>query len=285
MTLGPDDLIASYFTLSGAGVGQPAAHSFEERLRAASSAGYSGIGITHDDYDRLVATTSPANLRAIADEHGVSVAEIEFLAGWSADGDLAAMSRTTERKLHEMADVFGAHHMNVGVGGPPGSLPPIDVVAERFAGVCDRATEHGLLVAIEFMPFFAVGDATTALDIVSTADRPNGGILIDCYHWFRGTPQPDAVRAAPERIVAVQLDDADADVPTDLIAETTTNRRLPGDGALDLAGLLSLLDDAGARPALCVEVLSDELWELPVEEAARRSADAARRVQGSISRR
>ncbi|HKE77498.1 MAG TPA: sugar phosphate isomerase/epimerase [Acidimicrobiales bacterium] len=274
----PDDLIASYFTLSGAGVGQPAAHSFADRIKAAAAAGYVGIGLTHEDYDRLVAGTPPSELRAIADDHGVAIAEIEFLAGWASDGDLAALSRTWEQRLYDMADVFGAHHMNVGIGDPPGSLPPLDAVAERFAGVCDRAAEHGLLVAIEFMPFFAVGDAATALAIATTAGRPNGGILLDCYHWFRGTPQPDAVRAAPDRVVAVQLDDVDADVPADLIAETTTNRRLPGDGAQDVAGLLRLLADAGAEPALSVEVLSTELWDLPVDESAQRSADAARAV-------
>src|SRR5437867_3212829 len=50
-SLGRNDLIASYYTLSGAPVGQPARFSFEERVAAAAAAGFAAIGLAVEDYE------------------------------------------------------------------------------------------------------------------------------------------------------------------------------------------------------------------------------------------
>ena len=61
-----------------------------------------------------------------------------------------------------MADAFGPR----GVGGRPGwgraALPPFEVLVERFAALCDRAAEHDLLVALEFMPWTGIPNVATA---------------------------------------------------------------------------------------------------------------------------
>jgi sugar phosphate isomerase/epimerase len=79
-SLGRNDLIASYYTLSGAPVGQPARFSFEERVAAAAAAGFAAIGLTVEDYgacrDRGLST---ADLRRILADCGITVAELEFL--------------------------------------------------------------------------------------------------------------------------------------------------------------------------------------------------------------
>lgn len=43
--LGRNDLIASYYTLSGSPVGHPARFSLEERVAAAAAAGFAAIGL------------------------------------------------------------------------------------------------------------------------------------------------------------------------------------------------------------------------------------------------
>lgn len=276
--LGPNDLVASYFTLCGSGVGQPARHSFEARVAAASAAGFAGIGITSTDYERERATLSDADLRAMADDHGIVVSEIEFLGGWTAVGGAnPEVARATEQTLLHMADVFGAQNLNVGLGVMKGTEYDVDAVAADFAALCDRAAEHDLLVALQFMPFFAVCDAGRAWDIVRTAGRANGGVGVDAYHWYRGTPDPELLRAIPgEHIHMVQLDDVPAEPECSLMEETTTRRRLPGQGGLDLHGLLALLDATGTAAPIGLEVLSTDLWALPVEEAARAAFSATR---------
>ena len=274
MALGRDDIIASYFTLTGASVMDPPRFSFEERVAAAAAAGFSGMGLMVTDYQAIVeGGAKPADLRAVADDHGIAVAELEFLMGWHADDDREA--RKAEAVFYEMADLFGSRHMNLGILDPPGSLPALDVVAERFAGVCDRAAEHGLLLAFEFLPFTCVPDAATAWDIVRTADRPNGGVLIDTWHHFRGANDDKAIRAIPpEHITAIQFDDADAEQVGSLEEDTCLRRRLPGQGAFDLVGLLGVLDAMGVQAPVSVEVMSTELQALDVDVVAKQVHDA-----------
>src|SRR3954447_14730096 len=128
--MAPTDLIASYYTLASAGHGSTPRFSFRDRVVAAQAAGFAGIGMLSDDYDAIVANgTSPSELRAFADDHGIGVAEIEFLMGWSGAGDPSA-ARATEERLYEMADTFGARHLNIGAVEAPGALPPVADVAE-----------------------------------------------------------------------------------------------------------------------------------------------------------
>lgn len=80
-------------------------------------------------------------------------------------------------------------------------------------------------------------------------------------------------------MLAIQLDDADAEVVGSLL-EDTMHRRLPGRGSFPLERFVAVLDEMGVRAPLCVEVISDELASLPAAEAARLGAEAARAVFG-----
>jgi sugar phosphate isomerase/epimerase len=274
------DLIASYYTLTGSAVGQPPRFSFGDRVGAAARAGFTGIGLLGDDYAALRAMgQSDADLLGVLDRHGVRVLEVEFLFDWALDGPRAEAARDAEATLHAMVDTFAPHHMNVGDLQSPGDLAPIDVVAERFAGVCDRAAEHGTRVALEFLPWTGLGDLATAARVVQAADRPNGGLLIDAWHYFRGRPDPSNLRALrPRDVVAVQLDDADADIIGPLYEDTMFRRRLPGDGTFDLVGLVEALDAVGVDVPYSVEIMSTVEQSLPVDEAARRAHDTTATV-------
>jgi sugar phosphate isomerase/epimerase len=279
-TLTRSDLIASHFTLTGAGIGAPVRFSFAERVAAAAAAGFSAVGVQVDDYDACRASgLSDADMRRVLADHGICVAEIEFLFDWAHDGDAGARARTLEDRLYALADAFEPRHLNVGDLGFSGALASPDVVAERFAGVCERAGQHGLLVAIEFLPWSPIPDAATAWGLVRRAGQKNGGVLIDAWHHFRGAADDAMLRAIPaEHIVAVQLDDADATPVGAPFEDTVLRRRLPGAGAFDLVGLVRLLDEIGVHAPISVEIISPEHHALPVAEAARRAADSTRAV-------
>src|SRR5689334_3724269 len=97
--LGPNDLIASHYTVSGADVMQPARHSFAQRVAAVVAAGFSGIGWTPEDYNACrAAGLSDADLRAILDDHGITAAELEFVSDWAHAGDRSQAARRTEER-------------------------------------------------------------------------------------------------------------------------------------------------------------------------------------------
>jgi sugar phosphate isomerase/epimerase len=267
-----DGLVASHWTLAGVIPPAPPRFPFAARVAAAARAGFTGIGLRFDDYEACgAAGLGGAAMRAILTEHGVSVVEMEMVYGWASD-DAAerAKARHLEEVLLDAADALGGRQIHVGqeVAG----LPPLAPVVERFGALCDRAAAHGVLVALAFTPWSGIPDARVAAAIVRGAGRPNGGVLIDTWHHFRGARDPEAIRAiGAANVIGVQLNDADAEPVGPLREDGRHRRRLPGEGAFDLVGFVRLLDEIGVRAPFAVEVMSEAQAALPLDEAARRA--------------
>ena len=274
-----DDLITSHYTLCGASALEPARYDFTTRVAAAAEAGFTGIGLHFAEYEVARAGgMTDADLRAVLADHGIGVPELEFVFGWATRGDEPpADAAQSEAGCFAMADAFGSRVVNVGDIGMPEDLAPLDEVTARFAGLCDRADEHGLLVALEFLPWSGIPDVATAWRVVDGAGRANGGLLVDTWHHLRGVADDDALRAVPgDRVHVVQVSDAPAEPRGAYMEDTMLNRRLPGDGDLDLVGFLRTLDAMGVDCPVSVELFNPEFQALRADEAARRAADATR---------
>jgi sugar phosphate isomerase/epimerase len=158
------------------------------------------------------------------------------------------------------------------------SAVPVHELVELFGALCDRAADIGMLVHLEFIPMTAITDLATAWRIVREADRANGGILLDTWHFFRGSPDFDALEAVPgDRFLAVQVDDALPDVNGSLW-EDTQQRLLPGDGCFDLPRVLSTLARIGGLRAVGPEVISPATAAQPAVDAAREAGARVRRL-------
>ncbi|QHE73297.1 sugar phosphate isomerase/epimerase family protein [Rhodococcus sp. WAY2] len=271
------DLIASYYTLSGSPTRAISRHPFVERVQAASGAGYAGMGLTMYDVDAVLQSgLTLGSMRRTADDHGITVAELETLA--------FSPTPTTEeldaaRRMVEVGHVLDARHMNVIVGLPGGTPIERDEVATGFAQICDIAAEAGMLVGIEFMPFRAVATLQDAMSVIDMAGRLNGGLVVDSYHFFRGGTCFEDLAAVPaERIITLQVTDLPWDPPADLLVETQTGRLLPGEGELPLLDWIRTVDATGANAPVGVEILSDTLRELSVDEVARATYESTRRL-------
>lgn len=179
--------------------------------------------------------------------------------------------------LFDVAEAVGARSLNaVDVFGGPWSL---DEAVVAFAGLCDRAVEHGLLVHLEFLPWSRFPDLATAWEVVREADRPNGGIMLDAWHYFRSNPDGALLRSIPgASILGIQLCDAPAAPEPEPLHATLHERLLPGDGELALRTLLADLRATGTTAPIGVEVFSDVLHALPPEEGGRRAGVSLRRV-------
>ena len=256
-----------------------------QRVPAARAAGFDGIGVHVRDYARLRADGwTGAGLRSLLRDSGFDLVEIETVLGWDDPPERRDPDgRNREQWAFALADAVGARHV-VAVGALSGALR--ETATEGFAGLCDRAAEHGLLVALEPQACSTVADLDTALTIVRDAGRPNGGLNLDVWHRTRGGwPLADLRALAADEIVVVQLDDGPTvPVTADYLEECTHHRTAPGAGEFDLLGFLAAVRATGTRAPVSVEVLSDEFDRLPVEQVAERLATATRAVL-SASRR
>jgi len=285
MTLGPADLVLCSGTL-------PRQTTFTDRVDAAAAGGFAAISMWGRDYwGARREGHSDADIRARLADHGLTIAELDP-AWWWTPGTFDAKSLVAiddmevfcygEEEMFAIADAVDARSINAVdvLGGRWG----VDDAAEALAGLCDRAAEHDLLVHMEFLPWSRIADIAITWEIVRRADRPNAGVAVDAWHWFRGSPDLDVLRSIPgEKIIAIQLDDGPAAPEANLMAATLHDRLLPGEGEMDLATLLAALRDAGAVAPIGVEVFSDGLHALGSREAARRAGDAARRLLSGSS--
>ena len=264
MPLGAGDLVLCSGTL---GREVP----FRERVDAAVAGGFSGLSLWGRDYwsarrDGL----EDADIRALLADNALEVAELD-LAWWWLPGasevripaalDTEELFAYDEAELFRIADAVGARSLNaIDVFGGDWT---VDAAAAAFAGLCDRAAVHGLLVHVEFLPWSRIPDVATAWEIVRRADRPNGGVLVDAWHYFRSGGDDAALRAVPgDRVLALQLDDGPVAPEADLPAASLHNRVLPGAGELDLRRLMGTLREMGAVAPIGVEVFSDALHAL-----------------------
>jgi sugar phosphate isomerase/epimerase len=278
VTLGSDDLV-----LCSGTVGR---HTpFRDRLEAASAAGYAAVSLWGRDYQSARDEGySDADLVALLDDHGLAVAELDPVWWWTPgaagfsiapEHDPIDVFRFGEADLFRIAELLGARSLNAAdvLGGDW----DVTDAAECFAGLCDRAAEHGLLVHLEWLAWSRIADLATALEVVRLADRPNGGLNVDTWHCARtGTSAADLLAVPGARVLAIQLDDGPAQAEENLIEATLHDRLVPGEGAFDLPGYLRSLRAIGADAPIGIEVFSDELHANGPIEAARRAADATR---------
>jgi sugar phosphate isomerase/epimerase len=252
---------------------------FRDRVAAVAGAGFDGLGWHVREYARLRAEGwSDADLRAVLANAGVRLVEIETVLGWDdplEQRDADGMRR--EELAFALADAVGARHI-VAVGAMTGSLRP--TATEGFAALCQRATEHGLLVALEPQACSSITDLATASAIVADAGQPNGGLNLDVWHRTRGGWPLQALQGLPpQQVVVIQLDDGPGQpVTDDYLQECTRFRVAPGDGEFDLHGFVRALLDTGTTAPVSVEVLSDEYDRLPPATVAGKLATATRQV-------
>jgi sugar phosphate isomerase/epimerase len=276
--MGDVELVGLYWTLSGpveVHVGREwSLFDWRERCEEAAKVGFDGIGLWHADLEHQLETRSLREIKEIFDAAGLEHLELEFLMDWFLDpGDeRRTVADEARRRLFEAAAVLEPHHIKV--GNIPGSEAPLEQVTERFAELCaDAAEHHGAKIAYELMPFDPnVTSLDAAIELAVGAGAPNGGIAIDTWHMGKLGIAPEELRRVPlEYLVWIELSDGQRENLPDFVDETINHRRLPGEGEFGVAAYVDVCREHGYREPWGVEVLSDELRNLPMEDIFRRA--------------
>ena len=270
--LAPDDLVLC--------LGAVGTAPFAERVRAASANGYAGISMWMSHYDEARAEgLSHGEMRAILDREGVVLAMLEYITAWAkGPTERDAIVEETAR-ICGIAEELGSDTVLAVTMEP--AIDPGEATA-GLAIACDVAARYGQRLGVEFLPWTGIPNLAAAWPLVRDAARPNAGLVIDAWHWFRSGPDPKLLRTIPgEKVIHLQISDAPAEPEPDVVAETIGKRLLPGEGDIDLPGLLRILDETGRQGPTAVEVFSDWLRSHPPVEGARLAAEAARSVLAS----
>ena len=284
---GPDtdavpELVASFFTLSGAGFGEPPRNTFNRRCEAAAAAGFSGVGLHADDLPRTIASgVGVGDMQAVLRINGLQLVEIEFLGGWALGVPENGPLAPTLAGIEAVAGAFGGRHVSAGEFNGDVALDTgqaLTGAAHALRANADRLADRGLLVAVEAFPWSAISNIGVATDLVRRSGAGNAGLMIDVWHFYNGGATLEALDDLPGvGIAAVQLNDGPR-VFDDFLRHARAERKLPGRGELDVVGLVRAVQRTGFTGPYCVEVNTPEFRALPVDEAAQLAADTATEV-------
>jgi sugar phosphate isomerase/epimerase len=239
-----------------------------EQVRAAAAAGFDAAGLWVEPDTWTAATTR--DVRARLAESGLRALDVEV--AWIRPGP----PDPALERIIEIGGLVGARFVLI-----VSSDPDRAATKRRFAELCQRAADAGLVAVLEFLPITEIRTLADALDVVRDVAHPSSGILVDALHLARTGGKPDDLRALePALLPYAQPADAPLAPPgTDrgsLLREALDGRLLPGEGALPLR---EWLDALPADVPLSPEIRSRALRERypDIVERARVIAAATRR--------
>jgi sugar phosphate isomerase/epimerase len=263
-----------------------------ELLDACAAAGVDSVAPWRHKYLQGSASLT----RVALDQHGVKATSLcrgGFFTGTRPDSE----AKVDNRRAVEEAAELGAQVLVLVCGPvtPHGGIRAAEsAILHGLEELLPHALEHGVTLAVEpFHPMFAaersaVVTLAQASRLVRTvlgtpgSDPPSHGphstglgLAVDTYHvWWDPDLESSLARAA-DLIAAVHV--ADWLLPTtDLLA----GRGLPGDGVIDLPGLLGQIRDLGYSGPFEVEVLNSAVWE---RDPAELVVDIRTRMVGLLS--
>ena len=212
-----------------------------DMLRAAQRAGYRYVGIrllpaNHGGpvWELMDDLALQAETRAAIKETGVKIFDIEIIrigANFHPKG---------HKRFLETCAALSASAVLIA-----GDDPDEQRLTANYAAFCEVAAPYNLTADIECMPWTEIKNVAQATRIAVNSGQPNAGVLVDALHWARSGSTLEDVAAIPRHLLHyAQLCDAPAEIPTTLEGLLHTARQerlLPGEGGIDLVGLLKVL--------------------------------------------
>jgi sugar phosphate isomerase/epimerase len=264
------DLMCLFWTTAGVFPGEAGVSRFDflDRVKEASRAGFTGIGIWHSDLENILSRLSLHEVRTILADHGMRYLELEFLTDWFVEGERRRASDRRRQLLLEASQALGAKHIKI--GDFDDTQRPLSQIADAFAGLCAEARAYGATIGFEIMPSSMLKGLSESLAMVRRADAPNGGLILDLCHMTSLGIGLDEVCGVPlVHLINVELDDAT--LPGSPRHNPERARRYCGEGELDIHGFISAVRDTGYTGPWAVEVFSKELTALPLDELSTRA--------------
>jgi 4-hydroxyphenylpyruvate dioxygenase len=240
----------------------------EEKLVAASTAGFDGIELFENDL--VCCPLSPAEIRRRLLELGLDLLLYQPFRDFEAvpSDSFARNLRRLDRKL-ALSNDLGAEMLLVVSSISEQAVDDDQLAATHLHTLAEQAATYGVRVAYEAL---AWGRHVNTFDhswrIVEAADHPNLGVCLDSFHILSRGSDPATIREIPgEKIFFVQLADAPR-LTMDVLQWSRHHRCLPGQGAFALDEFVAHALATGYEGPLSLEVFNDILRQVSPEKSA-----------------
>ncbi|WP_207401613.1 sugar phosphate isomerase/epimerase family protein [Phytopseudomonas dryadis] len=239
--------------------------SFADKIEATQRAGFSELTLQPQEVRRIVGQgLSIGDMKAIAADGGVRINRLDPLCTWNPnwqpknmDDAFVADHSMPAEEFFALCNAFGCQYMSLNATFAHDRYSQQQQV-DFYAGICQRAAEHGLVCDLEPIPMWGVRSLENGWDIVRQAGQANGGLVLDTLHFTRSHSSLETLAGIPgDRIHCVQICDGVLALPEGTTLEQDCFQRLwPGQGDFVLKPIISLLNDIGGLNQVGPEVFS-----------------------------
>lgn len=234
--------------------------TLDEKLAATAEAGYDGIGLWNHEVSEFVAKGGTLDgLAKRLKSLGLAVPEM-----CSAGGGWQYADEATKRKaLEEVKPRFEmCATLSVGciIGAAAEGVGELSQAADDFAALCRLAAQFGVRVAFEVIGWRKqLSNMAVGWEVVRRAAQPNGGIMVDTFHFYRGGSTLDLLTPIPaEKIYVVHINDVVGSKPREQL--TDPDRVHVGLGVIPVKDILAALKAKGFDGFLSLELFNRDYW-------------------------
>ena len=248
--------------------GEISPYDFKDRVEAAARAGFKGIGIWHTDLEHDMLHRPLKEMKMILDDNGIKCFELEFLLDWFLEGGRKADSDNRKRRLLQASEALQATHVKIGdFYNTPCPMPRI---IAAFAALCAEAENYGATIGFELMGSSMINNLKDAVTMVETAGAKNGGLILDIIQVEHlRIPHAEISQIPLKYLLNFELNDGA--LPGSPLYDPSRTRRFCGEGEFDIQGLIKTAQAMGYTGPWAVEVMSEELAGLPLDELSTRA--------------
>jgi 2-keto-myo-inositol isomerase len=249
-------------------------------VEIAAETGFTALEVWAGKLDAYLADRSLEELGGRMQALGIQpwcINSIENITPREALGRAEIMAQLTHAA--SIARAIGAPSIVVVPGTAPDGFSRNAAIAdavEVLRQMSDVAGETGL--AFEFLgkPGCSVPTLDIAIEIVTSVDRANVGMVIDTFHFYAGGSElADLARVPIDKLFVVHLNGCEDHPKPEL---TDAHRLFPGEGAIPIEEILRLLRARDFDGTMSIEIFRPQYWERDPREVAREARAATERV-------
>ncbi len=222
-----------------------------------------GIAVWRDKLAELGVEEGARRLRG----EGMTVTAY-CIGGLLAEMDDARFQQRLDdnRRVIDEAAAIEARCVMMVTGGIPDGHRDLDALRERclegIAALLPHARDAGVTLALEPLHPMTCASRSCLTTLRQANDwhamlgaGPELGIAIDVYHVWWDPALPEEIARAGDHIVAFHVSDWLADT-----ADLRLDRGMMGDGVIDIPRIRNLVENAGYRGMIEVEIFSLRNW-------------------------